>query len=111
MERLGGFQIDDQLEFPRLDDRQLRDRLPLEEAARIQADQAVGIHEACAIGQKPAGGGKLGVLESCRHGMACAQRPKFLPASEKERIITDQKRRSWHPVERLHSRSKIALSA
>src|SRR5450755_266386 len=48
-ERLGGLEIDHQLNFHRLDDRQIGGLLALEDSPCINADLAIGIGDAAAV--------------------------------------------------------------
>src|ERR1035438_88801 len=52
-ERLGSLEVDDQLEFDRLHDRQIGGLLALEDPPGVDSPLAVGVHDAVAIAQYP----------------------------------------------------------
>ena len=56
VEESGGLCVDDQLEFGRLDHRQVRRLSALENAAGIAADLAIGICKVCSVSHEPADG-------------------------------------------------------
>jgi len=68
--RLGGLEVDDQLEGRRLLDRQIGGLGALEDLPRVSADQAKGSSEARSIGDQAAGVGELPPLIDRRDFMA-----------------------------------------
>ena len=58
-ERLGGLEVDDQLEGRRLLDRQIGGLGAFEDRSRVSADQAKGRSEACSIADQAAGSGEF----------------------------------------------------
>ena len=72
-EHPGGRGVDDQLEFRRLQHRQIGRFRALEDAAGIDADLAKRIAQTCAVAHQPADFGKLTVVLDCRNRVACRQ--------------------------------------
>jgi len=69
-ERLGGLEIDDQLECRRLLDRQIGGLGALEDLSDINADLAKGAGKTGSIADQAAGSGELPHLIHRRNGMA-----------------------------------------
>src|SRR5712664_394815 len=77
-ERLGGVEIDDQLEPSRLLDRQIGGLGALEDLSSVSADQANGSSEAGSIAEQAAGSRVFTRLIDRRDGMARCQRHELL---------------------------------
>jgi hypothetical protein len=69
-ERVGGVQIDDQLEFGRLLDRQIGGFGAVEDLSGVDADLAIDSGEAGSIADQAAGRGELALFIDRRKGMA-----------------------------------------
>ena len=69
-ERLGGLEVDDQLEGRRLLDRQIGGLGAFEDLSRVSADQAKGGGEACSIADQAARSGEFAPRIEVREG-AC----------------------------------------
>ncbi len=69
-ERLGGLEIDDQLECRRLLDRQIGGLGALEDPSGVNADLAIDAGEARSIADQAAGRGEFAPLIDRRNGMA-----------------------------------------
>ena len=69
-ERLGGLEVDDQLDFGRLLDRQIGGLLALENPAGVDAGLAIGIGNARSVAHQAAGRGELAHMGRSRapHG-------------------------------------------
>jgi hypothetical protein len=93
-ERLGCLEIDHQLEFGRLLDRQIGGLGALEDFSRVMADQAKGRSEAGSIADQPAGSGKFTPRIDRRNGTARCQRHELLAPAAQERIRADDQRAS-----------------
>src|SRR5262249_4839583 len=79
-ERLGGLEIDDQLELSRLQYGQVRRLLPFENPPHIDAGLTIGIGEACRVADQAAGRDIVTEVVDGRNGMArrqCNQRLTF----------------------------------
>src|SRR6516164_5395483 len=88
-ERLGGLEVDEQLEFGWLRDRQVARLLALEDAAGIDAALTIQVREIGSVAHKAAGCCKLAKLVDRRHRLAerlCGE--SFVLAIE-ERIVAD----------------------
>src|SRR5947207_5845923 len=93
-ERLGGLEIDDQLEGRRLLDRQIGGLGALENLSRVSADLVKGKSEACSIADQAAGSGEFTPRIDRRNGMARCQRHDLLAPAAQERIRADDERAS-----------------
>src|SRR5438270_7576002 len=93
-ERLGGLEVDDQLEGRRVLDRQIGGLGALEDLSRVSADQAKGRSEACSIADQAAGSGEFTPRIDRRNGMARCQRHQLLAPAAQERIRADDERGS-----------------
>ena len=91
-ERLGGLEVDDQLELGRLLDRQIGRLGALEDLSGVNADLAIGSREARSIADQAAGRGEFAPLIDRRNGMACRQRHELLAPAVEERIGADDER-------------------
>src|SRR5262245_10399366 len=91
-ERLGGLEIDDQLNFGGLLDRQVGRLLALENAASIGSRHPVRIHSAASVAHKATGQGEVATLVDCRDRMAERERGKLsMPAIQKYFAAADHK--------------------
>ena len=72
-ERLGGLEVDDQLDFRGLLDRQVGRLFALENPAGIDANLTIRVRNAAAVAHQAAGRGELAKLEDRRHRMAHRQ--------------------------------------
>ena len=82
-ERLGGLQVDVQLDFGDLLDRQVGRLFALENPAGIDAGQAVCVRNVRSVAQQTSGRGELAPLVDRRHRVAERQRGElFAPARE-----------------------------
>src|SRR5690242_3958034 len=91
-ERLGGFQVDDQLEFRRLLEWQVSWLGALEDLSGINAALAIDSREARSIADQAACRGELAPLIDRRNGMAYRQRHDLVaPAVEKCTGADDQR--------------------
>src|SRR5215469_16459007 len=91
-ERLRGIEVDDQLEFRGLLNRQIGRLLTLEDLSRVMADQAKGISEAWSIADQAAGSDEFAPRIARRNGMARCQRHELLAPAGQERIGGDDER-------------------
>src|SRR5215475_12737136 len=88
-ERLGGLEVDDQLDFGGLLDRQVGGFLALENAARVEATQAKHIGEVVSIAHEPAGGSEFGKLVDRRNSVAERQCGELFGSAGEECIRTN----------------------
>src|SRR5437763_12136976 len=91
-ERLGGLEVDDQLEGRRLLDRQIGGLGALEDLCRVSANQVKGSSEARSIADQAAGSDEFAPRIDRRNGMAQCQRHELLAPAAEERIGGDEKR-------------------
>src|SRR5215470_2221708 len=91
-QRLGGLEVDDQLEGRRLLDRQIRGLGALEDLSRVSTDQAKGRNEAWPIADQAAGSGEFTPRIARRNGTARCQRNDLLAPAGQERIRADDER-------------------
>src|SRR5215470_4858723 len=88
-ERLGGLEVDDQLDFGGLLDRQVGGFLALENAARVEATQAKHIAEVVSVAHEPARGSEFGILVDCWNPMAERQCRELFGSAREECIGTN----------------------
>src|SRR5258707_5160925 len=93
-ERLGGLEVDDQLEGRRLLDRQIGGLGALEDLSHVSTDQAKGRSEAWSIADQAAGRGEFTPRIDRRNGTARCQRHELLAPAGQERIRADDERAS-----------------
>src|SRR5262245_33698399 len=67
-QRPGGFEIDDQFDPRRLDDREVGGLLTSENAARVDASLPERVRDVSAVAHQPASRGKLAILVRRREG-------------------------------------------
>jgi hypothetical protein len=91
-ERLGGLEIDNELEFGRLQDRQISWFLASENTPCIDASLVVQVAEAAPIAHQAAGQGVLTVLEDRGQRMVGCQRRKLFRALIVKATDADQDR-------------------
>src|SRR6266446_9957590 len=84
-ERLGGLEIDDQLESRRLLDRQISRLLALEDLSDVNAEPVKGGREAGSIADQAAGFGEPAPLIDRWNGMPRCQRHELLVPAPEER--------------------------
>src|SRR5262249_17804927 len=88
-QRLGGLEIDHQLELCRLHYRQFAWLFALQDPTDIYSRLAIGIRDAAAVSHKPAGKGILAPFIDCRYGMICRERDQLLTSDIKECVTCD----------------------
>src|SRR5262245_58898947 len=88
-ERLRGLEVDDQLDFGGLLDRQVRGFLALENAARVEATQAKHIAEVVSVAHEPARGSECGELVDCWNPVAERQCRELFGSAREECIGTN----------------------
>src|SRR5262249_14831103 len=88
-ERLGGLEVDDQLELGRLQDWQVCWLRALENLSSINADLTVSIRNARAIAHQAARFGKLTREINCGNRMVCCWCHDLLALGYEERIVAD----------------------
>jgi hypothetical protein len=81
-ERLGGLEIDDELECGRLLDREVGGLLALEDLAGVDADLAIGAGEAWTVADQTAGRDVLAPRIDCRDRVGCGEGNQPLAAVE-----------------------------
>jgi hypothetical protein len=91
-ERLGGLEIDDQLEFGRLLDRQIGRLVALENPPGIDARPAKGIRNVVAVTDQAAVRRILTKSINRRNRMACRERYDLIAAAEKKSACADDER-------------------
>src|SRR5260221_8424394 len=74
LERLGGIQVDHELELGGPQDGQIRRLCAFEDAAGVDADHAIAVREICAVGHQPAGHGPFADIVYDRKSMTRRQR-------------------------------------
>ena len=72
-ERLGGLEVDDQLELGRLLHRQVGRLLALEDTAGVDADLAIEVSDAGPVAHQAAGRDELAIRRNRRHRVARRQ--------------------------------------
>src|SRR5260370_42541201 len=100
-ERLGGFSVDDQLEFGGLRHGQVCWLFAPENPARINAGLAILVRKAGSVAHETASGDELTIMIDCRNGVAFRQGGQLLAPAIQERIECDKKR-SGSPLCRHH---------
>ena len=88
-ERLGGLEVDDQLDLGGLLDRQVGGLLALENAARIVAGPAVRVGIAAAVAHQAACSDELAILEDRRHRVSERQRAELFALAVEECVGDD----------------------
>src|SRR5215471_3227540 len=89
-EHPGGLVVNDQFEFRRLHDRQIGRLRALEDAAGIDADLAIHIHNVASIAHQSAGLGKFTVPIYRGEPMAPRQEDEFDTPSVEECVVADE---------------------
>src|SRR5438132_12018284 len=89
-ERVGGLEIDDQLEFARLLDRQISRLGTLQDSPRVTAGLTKGIRDPHTIADQAAGLCDLAPHIVRWNGMARCQRHELVASTEEERIAADE---------------------
>src|SRR5262249_3723341 len=109
--RPGGLEVDDQLEFGRILDRQLRGSRPLEYSADIGADQMIRIGVAGSVAHEAAHRRELAHKVHCRQRVASRQPNELIASADEKRIIANQKCGCSTFDQRCKSRIEIAVGA
>jgi hypothetical protein len=91
-ERLGGVEIDDELEYGRLLDRQIGRLGALEHPSRVNPDLAPKARLARPIADQAAEFGELAPLVDRRNGKPCRQRDELFAPAVEEWIGADEER-------------------
>ena len=91
-ERLGGLEVDDQLELGGLLDRQVGGLLALENSAGVDAGLTVRVGDAAAVAHQAAGRDKLATLIDRGHRVAERQCGELFAAASEECIGADHER-------------------
>jgi hypothetical protein len=91
-ERLGGLEVDDQLERHRLLHRQIGRLGAFEDLPDIAADLAINSGEARSVADQPAGSHDAAPFVDRRNGIAGSQRHELLAPCIKERICLNDER-------------------
>jgi hypothetical protein len=110
-ERLGGLEIEDQLECGRLLDRQIGRLGALEDLSGVNADLAVGTGEAHSIADQAAGRGVFTPVIDRRDRMACRQRQELLAPAEEERVAGEDERAGMQLDEGCEGGVDLAFAA
>src|SRR5262245_7176308 len=95
-ERLGGLEVDDQLDLRRLLHRQVGRLFALENAADIDAGAKVRVSDAAAITHQAAGRGEFGILIDGRNPVAERQCGELFGSAGEETVGADHERVSSH---------------
>src|SRR5882757_3346168 len=82
-ERLGGLEVEHELELGRHPNRQIAGFVAFEDAAGIEADMPEGIVQAVTIAQQTAGVCEIAPWVHCGNGVACGQVDKPKAVSDK----------------------------
>src|SRR5262249_54558698 len=91
-ERPGGFEVDDQFKFRRLDDWQLGGPSAPEGPSRINRRLAIDVRKTWSVAAQAAGRGVFTQRIDRRNGMACRQRHDLLTTAVQERFGLDDQR-------------------
>src|ERR1700730_7195643 len=85
-ERLGGLEVDDQLDLGGLLDRQVGGLLALENPASVDADQTELVRTVASVAHQAAGGDKLAIGKNRGHRMAYRRIGDLFAPADEERI-------------------------
>ena len=110
-ERLGGLEVDDQLDFGGLLNRQVGRLLALENPAGVEADQAVQIRIAASVAHQAAGRGELAILVDRRHRVAGVSAASCSLLASEECIGADHERAGLQLVQGCEGGIDVALGA
>src|SRR5262249_50064511 len=91
-ECLGGVEIDHELEFGRLHDRQVRRLRALDDAANIDTSQAISLGDACSVAHQTTGFGKVTQGIDRRDPVVSRQRSELNATVVEQRAGTYQQR-------------------
>ena len=98
-ERLGGFQVDDQLEFGRLIDRQVGRLRALENPRRLNARPAIGIREAASVAHEAIGPNHLTTGKRWNCMLRCQRDDLFAQDSQRtDRCRRGARQRDFAPL-------------
>src|SRR5262249_14636399 len=87
--RLGSLEIDEQLDFCGLLNRQVGRLLALKYPAGIHADLTVHVPKATSVAHQATGNGELAILIDCRHRVADGQRSELFASAIEKWIAAD----------------------
>jgi hypothetical protein len=110
-ERLGGLEVDDQIDFCDLLHREVGRLVAFENAPSIEASFVVHISETAAIAHQPAGQSVFAVWEHRGEGMTGSQRHKLFYAPGEEVTVADQDRTNALLQKSCESCFKIAIGS
>src|SRR5262245_1559062 len=89
---LRGFEVDDQIEFGGLHDRQVGRFFTLEDLADVSASLAIGIRKVGSVAHQTAGCGEVPQIMDRGNRMACCERDEWIASAYEKRISIDNKR-------------------
>src|SRR6476646_6552591 len=72
-ERIGSFEVDGQLKFRRLHNRQICGLITLTDPTGVDTHLAICVRNTGSVTHQAPGDGKLALLENCGNGVACSQ--------------------------------------
>ena len=110
-QRFRGLEVDDQLDFHRLLNRQIGGPLSLENPARVDPDLTGRFSEAAAVAHKAASGGELTKLGDRRHRVTSRQCTELFVPADEECIWSDHERTNSQLRQRSENRIEVTLSA
>src|SRR6516165_3591340 len=107
-ECLGGLEIDDELEFRGLHDRQVGGLFTLENATRIKSNLSVLLDQTGPVTDKPTRHDELTIRVHGRNRMACRECSELLHPGVEKNIRTDEQRlvRAWTRLAKAASSSR-----
>src|SRR5262249_46491421 len=109
-ERPGRLEVDHQLEFGRLHDRQVSRLRPFENSAGVDTSEAPSVRAAGAVADQGAGRDQLTVSINCRDAMPCRQCNELPTGLEKERVLANKQRPGAVPNDRSKGCFEIAIA-
>src|SRR5262249_43427617 len=109
--RLGGLEIDDELELGRLNDRKVAHLASLEDARNIGAGLSVAVREACAVAHQATVPHECLLLVDGWEGMLCSQRHDVVAAAVEEWIGAYDEGAGTRPNDRRKGCRELALVA
>src|SRR5919201_689181 len=87
-----GLEIDDQLEFGRLYDRQIRWLFPFENPSHIDPALTIAVRKTRTVAEQSARGDEFSLEINHWHGVPCRKGDKLIPSGAIERILTEDQR-------------------
>src|SRR6516225_11260218 len=100
---LGGLEIDHELEFGGLYDRQIARLLALEDPTRVHTNLAISICNAGCVAYQTPCRGILAQSIARRQSIPCRQRDDLIPIGERERVARDNQRTKLLAAQRLQT--------